>query len=113
MMQQLCCSIIKAHNPELMPGEIESISMGRCGVDIIKHSQQAKDMIPFAIECKSKEKLNIWADWEQAKKYETLSESPLLLFKRSRSEVLATLNANVLFSIARKAYLYEKSQGTK
>lgn len=76
----------------LPEADIHSTPMGTQGLDI-KLSAAARAAVPFAIECKNVEKINIWASWEQAKvnaKKEQLA--PLVVFSRNRSEILITMS---------------------
>jgi hypothetical protein len=105
-LQKLVCRIIQAHNPELLPGEVESTSMGVSGVDVKLNTERAREMVPFAIEVKSQEKLNIWEAWNQAKQHElNTKRAALLVFKRNHSEVMVTCEANLFFNLVRDAYL--------
>ena len=74
---------------ELEPDDIKSTTMGESGEDI-QLSPAALKLIPYAIECKNQEKLNIWESLKQA---ESNSEKgkPVLIFKRNRSKTYAVL----------------------
>ena len=74
---------------ELEPDDIKSTTMGESGEDI-QLSPAARKLIPYAIEYKNKEKLNIWESLKQA---ESNSEKgkPVLIFKRNRSKTYAVL----------------------
>jgi len=51
----------------------------------------ARKFIPYAIECKNQEKLNIWSSLEQAENNSNGYE-PLLIFKRNRSKTYVTMD---------------------
>jgi|TARA_B100000287_G_scaffold427701_1_gene477784 hypothetical protein len=73
----------------LEPDDIRSAVMGDSGEDI-KLSPAARKLIPYSIECKNQEKLNIWSSLEQAE--ENANDStPVLIFKRNRSKTYAVL----------------------
>ena len=74
---------------QLEPDDIKSTTMGESGEDI-QLSPAARKLIPYAIECKNQEKLNIWESLKQA---ESNSEKvkPVLIFKRNRSKTYAVL----------------------
>ena len=74
---------------QLEPDDIKSTTMGESGEDI-QLSPAARKLIPYAIECKNQEKLNIWESLKQA---ESNSEkgNPVLIFKRNRSKTYAVL----------------------
>lgn len=82
----------------LVEGDIESVSMGVSGVDI-KLSPAAKKIIPFAIECKAQENLNIWSALKQTENNSEENQIPLLIFKRNNSETYATIKFDDLINI--------------
>ena len=63
--------------------------MGDSGEDI-QLSPAARKLIPYSIECKNQEKLNIWGALEQAEKNSGDSK-PVLIFKRNRSKTYVVL----------------------
>jgi hypothetical protein len=75
--------------PQLEPDDIRSTGMGQSGVDI-QLSPAARKVFPFSIECKAQEALNIWAALAQAEENKG-SFTPLLAFKRNRSEIYVAL----------------------
>lgn len=74
---------------ELEPDDIKSAIMGDSGEDI-QLSPAARKLIPYSIECKNQEKLNIWGALEQAEKNSGDSK-PVLIFKRNRSKTYVVL----------------------
>ena len=73
----------------LEPDDIKSAVMGDSGEDI-QLSPAARKLIPYSIECKNQEKLNIWSSLEQAD--DNSKESiPVLIFKRNRSKTYAVI----------------------
>ena len=74
---------------ELEPDDIKSAIMGDSGEDI-QLSPAARKLIPYSIECKNQEKLNIWGALEQAEK-NSGDSNPVLIFKRNRSKTYAVL----------------------
>ena len=74
---------------QLEEDDIKSTTMGESGEDI-QLSPAARKLIPYAIECKNQEKINIWESLKQA---ESNSEKgkPVLIFKRTRSKTYAVL----------------------
>ena len=73
----------------LEPDDIKSAIMGDSGEDI-QLSPAARKLIPYSIECKNQEKLNIWGALEQAEK-NSGDSNPVLIFKRNRSKTYAVL----------------------
>jgi len=66
--------------------------MGEGGLDI-RLTRYAREYFPFALECKNREKLNIWEGLEQA---ETIAAKeglhPVLIFKRNHTPTYAALS---------------------
>ena len=73
----------------LEPDDIKSAIMGDSGEDI-QLSPAARKLIPYSIECKNQEKLNIWSALEQAED-NSKDSTPVLIFKRNRSKTYAVL----------------------
>lgn len=79
--------------------DVKPAIMGEQGIDI-KLSTKARQLFPFAIECKFQEKLDLWQAIEQAAiNGEKEKLIPLLAFKRSRSKVYAVLEFDDLMKI--------------
>lgn len=85
-LQQETRDRLLATFPSLEPADVRSTSMGASGEDLLL-SPAARRLIPFSIECKNQEALNIWKALEQAVR----EHPPLLVFKRNGSEVYAAL----------------------
>ena len=75
---------------ELEPDDVRSTTMGDSGEDVLL-SPAARKLIPYSIECKNQEKLNIWSSLEQAET-NAGKHIPLLIFKRNRSKTYAVIN---------------------
>jgi len=75
----------------LDPEDLESRPMGSGGEDIIM-GRYSREQIPYSIECKNQEKVNVWEAYAQAedncKGYE-----PLVVIKRNRHKPLVLLDA--------------------
>lgn len=67
----------------LRPGDIKPAIMGESGVDIIL-SPHAKDLIPFDLEAKNQERLNIWEALKQARANAQEGRIPAVVFSRNR-----------------------------
>jgi hypothetical protein len=74
---------------DLEQDDVRSAIMGESGEDI-KLSPAARKLIPYSIECKNQEKLNIWEALSQAEENSGVS-TPVLIFKRNRSKTYAVL----------------------
>ena len=81
--------LLETFKEDLEPDDIRSQIMGMSGEDIVL-SPAARKLIPYSIECKNQEKLNIWSALEQAEGNKGVSK-PVLIFKRNRSKTYAVL----------------------
>ena len=88
--------LIKEFN--LPEEDVKSTSMGASGCDVTL-SNLAREVIPFAIESKNTESLNIWSALEQAESNATEDLMPLVVFKRNRSEIYCALKFEDLVNI--------------
>lgn len=84
-------------------GDVQAALMGQSGIDI-KLSPKAKEIIPFDIECKRQEKLNIWKALAQCEGNATGERIPLLVFKRNHSETYACLEINCLLNLIKEVH---------
>ena len=96
-LQQKVRDLLLETFTELEPDDIRSTSMGVSGEDL-QLSPAARKLIPFAIECKNQEQLNIWKSLEQA---ESNCEglTPLLVFKRNGTKIYAALEISNFLSL--------------
>lgn len=76
----------------LDPQSVRCQIMGVGGEDIVIAPSVRKTQFPYAVECKNREKLNLWEAYEQASKNSGQWE-PLLVVKRNRSRPLVILDA--------------------
>ncbi len=72
--------------------------MGEAGTDI-KLSLPGKEFIPFDIECKNVERLNLWSAWGQAVRNTEKGRHPLLVVTKNRSPVLAVVEFEFLMEL--------------
>jgi len=89
-LQQKVRDLLLETFTELEPDDIRSTSMGVSGEDL-QLSPAARKLIPFAIECKNQEKLNIWESLNQAEE-NSGDYDAVLIFKRNRSKTYAVIN---------------------
>jgi hypothetical protein len=84
---------------ECYAGDIQSVPMGMSKEDI-KLSPLAQKYIPFNIEVKAQEKLNVWSALKQAEENSVdTPRIPLLVFKRNRSKLYACLEFEELLRL--------------
>ena len=81
--------LLETFKDDLEPDDIRSQIMGMSGEDIVL-SPAARKLIPYSIECKNQEKLNIWSSLEQAEG-NSKESTPVLVFKRNRSKTYAAV----------------------
>lgn len=82
--------LIEHFKGQLDPDDLRTAIMGESGEDI-KRSPLAKKVLPFSFECRNREKINIWSSLEQAEKNASEDDTPVLAFKRNRSEIYVAL----------------------
>jgi hypothetical protein len=84
---------------DINPDDILSTSMGAPGLDIYL-SPEARQRMPFGIECKRQETLSIPTWWKQCTRNAAAeSLTPLLVFRRNREDALAVLRWEDLLSL--------------
>ena len=82
---------------QLEEDDVRSTTMGDSGEDVLL-SPAARKLFPFSVECKNQEKLNIWSSLQQAE--DNAGEHiPLVVFKRNRSKIYATIEFERLLEL--------------
>ena len=80
-----------------------STAMGQSGVDI-QLSQAAREIFPYAIECKKAETTKIWEWISQAEENgKKTGLHPLLVFSRSRSKIYAVVELEHFLELKAKS----------
>lgn len=69
--------------------DIKVTSSGAGGEDL-QFSKAMRDLLPVSIECKARQKLNIWDAYAQAEA-NAGPHIPMVAFKRNRGEILCAL----------------------
>ena len=90
----------------LEEGDIKTAIMGESGEDLIL-SPWAEKRIPFSIECKNTEKLNIWGAIKQAESNSDANRIPLVVFSRNRSQTYCVLEFEELLRLLGEYNIYE------
>lgn len=85
---------------DLEADDIRTAIMGETGEDI-KLSPAARKKIPYSIECKNQESLNIWSALKQAEENSDVW-APMVIFKRNRSKTYAVLEIDKLLELLKK-----------
>lgn len=89
-LQQLVRDAILATYKSLTENDVRSTGMGQSGVDV-QLSEAAIKEFPYSVECKNKEKLNVYAEWAQATENILPGTEPLLIIKKNRHDTLAVI----------------------
>lgn len=104
VLQNLVTEIIRKLF-HLSTADVKPAIMGESGIDI-KLSDKARSLLPYGIECKNVEKLNVYEAWSQAvdnsKKEELI---PMLIIKRNQKKPLMILDLEHGFSLIRELQL--------
>ena len=82
---------------EVHPEDIESRSMGAGGEDLIM-ARAARAKLPYSIECKNQESVNVWKSYEQAVENSGNYE-PIVIIKRNKSKPLVLIDAEHFVSL--------------
>lgn len=91
--------LILKYIPVLSPDDIVITSSGDTGEDL-KFSPKARNLLPFTIECKNQEKINIWKSIKQSQSHgQKLGHFPLLAFKKNNHELMACLTFELFLQI--------------
>lgn len=83
--------LILQYLPVLEDGDIVIRSSGSNGEDLIL-SPKALRLLPVSIEAKNKERINIWASYEQAESNARDDQMPLVIFGKNRKDPLVCLD---------------------
>jgi hypothetical protein len=84
--------IILNYFPRFEDGDIVVRSSGSNGEDLILSPAVLK-VLPFAIEAKNQEKINIWQSYEQAEAHSKKGDlMPLVIFGKNRRDPLVCLD---------------------
>lgn len=81
-LQQFIAQDLLRIFPHLSEDDIRSTSMGAGGEDI-QLSSAARRCIPFSIEAKNQERLNVWAALDQAKANAPADCEPIVVLKKN------------------------------
>lgn len=78
--------------------DIESRPMGQAGTDVILRGK-AKELFPFAVECKACESWSIHSWIDQSKKNKGKFDTWLLFARRSREKTVVVMDADKFFEL--------------
>lgn len=90
LQQQVAQDLLKAFGEQLGPDDVRSCPMGSHGCDV-QLSTAARRCVPWSIECKNQERLNLREAFQQAEANCSPGTAPVVVSKRNREEPLCTL----------------------
>lgn len=89
--------------PQLTENDVRSTSMGASGKDILL-SESALSLFPFAVECKNRKSMAVYADFAQCvANSEPPKALPLLVIKANYEEPLAIVKLTDFMEIIQRA----------
>jgi hypothetical protein len=100
-LQQTVRDTILEQFEHLESDDVKSAIMGESGADV-QLSPAARKVFPYSVECKNSERLNIWSALEQAESNTKENTRPVVFFKRNRSKLYVTLEADNFFELIKR-----------
>lgn len=100
-LQQAIVADLYRTFPTLRPGDIRSTSMGAGGEDV-QLSAAARALIPYSIEAKNQERVNVWAAMEQAEA-NCGDATPLVVMKKNGVQAHAVVRWSHFLELMRRA----------
>lgn len=100
-LQQLVRDKILEIFPKLKNADVVSTGMGQGGEDI-RLSTAARKLFPYSVECKSRKKIAVYSDYDQAQRNCPHGAEPLVILKADRRKPLALIDADYFFKLLRK-----------
>lgn len=83
-LQQHVASLLLETFPELTEDDVRSTSMGAQGEDI-QLSPKARSFIPYSIECKNQERVNVWESIQQSIT-NSKGYTPIVVIKKNNTQ---------------------------
>jgi hypothetical protein len=99
-LSQLVADTLHKWAPDLRDGDIAVTPASVAGPDV-QLSPAAKEIYPYAIECKNVEKIQLWPSYEQACTHVKKDEIPVLVVSKNRSKVLVVLELEHFMKLTR------------
>ena len=100
-LQQLVRDKILEIFPSLTSDDVVSTGMGQSGEDV-RLSTAARKKFPYSVECKSRKKIAVYSDMDQAIRNCPKGSEPLLIVKANRRKPLAIIDAEYFFKLIQK-----------
>ena len=107
LQQHVRDSILSIFNKELTPDDVRSTSMGNQGEDV-QLSAKARAILQCAIECKSRARVAIYRDYEQAEEHAAKAgeAQALVVIKENKSKPLAIVDLDWYLKLCYDAWQY-------
>jgi hypothetical protein len=99
VFQQFVRDMLLGMFTSLSKDDVRSTSMGAGGEDI-QLSAAARKLIPFQIECKSRDRMSVFKDYAQAQEHGP--HEPVLVIKQNHSKALAVVDAELFFHLVKE-----------
>ena len=96
-LQQMVASVLLSKFQSLSEDDIRSTSMGAQGEDI-QLSSKARELIPFSIECKNQERVNIWDAITQSNS-NSKGNTPIVVIKKNNTQPHVVISLNAFVSL--------------
>ena len=87
--------------PSLTTSDVVSTGMGQTGEDV-RLSTAARKKFPYSVECKSRKKVALYSDMDQAIANCPPGSEPLLIVKANRRKPIAIIDAEYFFKLIGK-----------
>ena len=100
-LQNLVRDKLRAVFSSLEEDDIKSQTMGMTGEDIVL-SPAARKLIPYSIECKNVERLNVWQCLKQTEDNTHEDCNPALVIKRNQTNTYITIPIDIWIDIIRE-----------
>lgn len=98
-LQNAVREMIAAILPDEFKCQSRTAIMGETGTDI-KLVSKAREIFPWAVECKNQERLSLWDAWGQTTENAVKEQlKPLLFVKKNRTDILVVLKATDFFEL--------------
>ena len=93
LQQYVRDSILEVFNKELTSDDVRSTSMGAAGEDL-QLSTKARTLLQSAFECKSRRRIAVYRDYEQAQEHasKTKAAEPVVVIKENGKDPLALIS---------------------
>ena len=98
LFQQYIRDLILERWTTLEPDDCKSTGMGQSGEDV-QLSPAARKLVPLSIECKSRAKIALYKDYEQAESNCPKGSEPVLCVKANRKEPMVFVRAEYFFDL--------------